>query len=55
MNHFGLKIVLPGFNDPLSHPIESGVEHLKKVPCDTQKGGKLGGAKVYPFVTGLYP
>jgi predicted amidohydrolase YtcJ len=28
------KIVLPGFNDAHSHPIYSGVNHLKKVACD---------------------
>src|SRR5579864_589996 len=28
------KTVLPGFNDAHSHPIYSGVDHLKKVACD---------------------
>jgi predicted amidohydrolase YtcJ len=28
------KTVLPGFNDAHSHPIYSGVNHLKKVVCD---------------------
>jgi len=26
----GFKTVLPGFNDAHSHPVESGVEHLRK-------------------------
>src|SRR5581483_3026759 len=30
----GWKTVLPGFNDAHSHPIYSGVNHLKKVACD---------------------
>lgn len=30
----GFKTVLPGFNDAHSHPVESGVEHLRKVACD---------------------
>ncbi|HKN34444.1 MAG TPA: amidohydrolase [Terriglobales bacterium] len=30
----GWKTVLPGFNDAHAHPIYSGVDHLKKVPCD---------------------
>jgi predicted amidohydrolase YtcJ len=30
----GGKAVLPGFNDAHSHPIESGVEHLRMVACD---------------------
>lgn len=30
----GLKKVLPGFNDAHAHPVESGVEHLRKVACD---------------------
>jgi len=30
----GSKTVLPGFNDAHSHPIYSGVDHLKKVACD---------------------
>ena len=30
----GWKSVLPGFNDAHSHPIYSGVNHLKKVACD---------------------
>src|SRR6516225_852521 len=30
----GLKTVLPGFNDAHSHPVEAGVEHLRKVACD---------------------
>jgi predicted amidohydrolase YtcJ len=28
------KAVFPGFNDAHAHPIESGVEHLRKVACD---------------------
>jgi predicted amidohydrolase YtcJ len=28
------KSVLPGFNDAHAHPVESGVEHLRKVACD---------------------
>jgi len=30
----GWKTVLPGFNDAHTHPIYSGVSHLKKVACD---------------------
>jgi predicted amidohydrolase YtcJ len=30
----GFKTVLPGFNDAHSHPVESGVEHLRRVACD---------------------
>lgn len=30
----GRKTVLPGFNDAHSHPVYSGVSHLKKVACD---------------------
>ena len=30
----GGKTVLPGFNDAHSHPVESGVEHLRMVACD---------------------
>lgn len=30
----GWKTVFPGFNDAHSHPIYSGVSHLKKVDCD---------------------
>lgn len=30
----GLKTVLPGFNDAHAHPVESGIEHLRKVACD---------------------
>src|SRR5215471_4824508 len=30
----GWKTVLPGFNDAHAHPVESGVEHLRKVACD---------------------
>lgn len=30
----GGKAVLPGFNDAHSHPIESGVEHMRMVACD---------------------
>jgi len=29
-----LKSVFPGFNDAHSHPVEGGVEHLRKVACD---------------------
>lgn len=32
----GWKTVLPGFNDAHSHPIYSGVSHLKKVACDKE-------------------
>ena len=32
----GWKAVLPGFNDAHSHPIYSGVNHLKKVACDKE-------------------
>jgi predicted amidohydrolase YtcJ len=28
------KNVLPGFNDAHAHPVQSGVEHLRKVACD---------------------
>ena len=28
------KTVFPGFNDAHAHPVESGVEHLRKVACD---------------------
>ena len=28
------KTVLPGFNDAHAHPVESGVEHLRKLACD---------------------
>jgi predicted amidohydrolase YtcJ len=30
----GFKTVLPGFNDAHAHPVEAGVEHLRKVACD---------------------
>src|SRR5438874_5327004 len=30
----GGKTVLPGFNDAHSHPVDSGVEHLRMVACD---------------------
>jgi predicted amidohydrolase YtcJ len=30
----GRKRVTPGFNDAHSHPIESGVQHLREVACD---------------------
>jgi predicted amidohydrolase YtcJ len=30
----GFKTVLPGFNDAHSHPVESGVQHLRQVACD---------------------
>ena len=30
----GFKTVLPGFNDAHSHPVASGVQHLRKVACD---------------------
>ncbi|HKW66617.1 MAG TPA: amidohydrolase [Terriglobales bacterium] len=30
----GGRTVLPGFNDAHSHPVESGVEHLRMVACD---------------------
>lgn len=30
----GGKAVLPGFNDAHSHPVDSGVEHLRMVACD---------------------
>jgi predicted amidohydrolase YtcJ len=37
----GFKTVLPGFNDAHSHPVESGVEHLRKVACDKDSVDKI--------------
>src|ERR1035437_2015953 len=38
------KTVLPGFNDAHAHPVESGVEHLRKVACDTDSIDKIKAA-----------
>ncbi len=38
------KCVLPGFNDAHAHPVESGVEHLHKVACDTDSIEKIKAA-----------
>jgi predicted amidohydrolase YtcJ len=38
------KAVLPGFNDAHAHPVESGVEHLRKVACDTDSIDKIKAA-----------
>jgi predicted amidohydrolase YtcJ len=35
------KSVLPGFNDAHAHPVESGVEHLRKVACDKDSIEKI--------------
>lgn len=35
------KTVLPGFNDAHAHPVKSGVEHLRKVACDTDSIDKI--------------
>ena len=40
----GLKTVLPGFNDAHAHPVESGVEHLRKVACDKDSIEKIQAA-----------
>lgn len=37
----GFKTVLPGFNDAHSHPVEAGVEHLRKVACDRDAIGEI--------------
>jgi len=38
------KTVLPGFNDAHAHPVESGVQHLRKVACDTDSIDKIEAA-----------
>jgi predicted amidohydrolase YtcJ len=38
------KSVLPGFNDAHAHPVESGIEHLRKVACDTDSIEKIQAA-----------
>jgi len=38
------KSVLPGFNDAHAHPVDSGVEHLRKVACDTDSIDKIKAA-----------
>jgi predicted amidohydrolase YtcJ len=38
------KSVLPGFNDAHAHPVVSGVEHLRRVPCDTDSIDKIKAA-----------
>jgi predicted amidohydrolase YtcJ len=38
------KSVLPGFNDAHAHPVESGVEHLRKVACDKDSIEKIQAA-----------
>jgi hypothetical protein len=40
----GFKSVLPGFNDAHAHPVESGVEHLRKVACDNDSIDKIQAA-----------
>ena len=35
------KSVLPGFNDAHAHPVESGVQHLRKVACDSDSIQKI--------------
>ncbi|PYX54722.1 MAG: hypothetical protein DMG76_20655, partial [Acidobacteria bacterium] len=35
------KSVLPGFNDAHAHPVESGVQHLRKVACDSDSIEKI--------------
>ena len=40
----GLKTVFPGFNDAHAHPVESGVEHLRKVACDKDSIEKIQAA-----------
>jgi predicted amidohydrolase YtcJ len=36
--------VLPGFNDAHAHPVASGVEHVRKVACDTDSIAKIKAA-----------
>jgi predicted amidohydrolase YtcJ len=38
------KSVLPGFNDAHAHPVESGVQHLRKVACDKDSIEKIEAA-----------
>ena len=38
------KSVLPGFNDAHAHPVQSGVEHLRKVACDKDSIEKIQAA-----------
>lgn len=38
------KSVLPGFNDAHAHPVQSGVEHLRKVACDKSSIEKIQAA-----------
>ncbi len=38
------QTVLPGFNDAHAHPVESGIEHLHKVACDTDSIEKIQAA-----------
>jgi predicted amidohydrolase YtcJ len=38
------KSVLPGFNDAHAHPVELGVEHLRKVACDKDSIEKIQAA-----------
>jgi predicted amidohydrolase YtcJ len=40
----GMKTVLPGFNDAHSHPVLSGVEHLRNVACDSDSIEKIQAA-----------
>ncbi len=40
----GGKAVLPGFNDAHAHPVESGIEHLRKVACDKDSIEKIQAA-----------
>ena len=40
----GFKAVFPGFNDAHAHPVESGVEHLRKVACDMDSIEKIQAA-----------
>lgn len=40
----GFRSVLPGFNDAHAHPVESGVEHLRKVACDSDSIQKIQAA-----------
>lgn len=38
------RTVLPGFNDAHTHPVASGVEHLRKVACDSGSIEKIKAA-----------
>jgi predicted amidohydrolase YtcJ len=40
----GMKTVFPGFNDAHSHPVLSGVEHLRNVACDSDSIEKIQAA-----------